>query len=130
MQKTICWIAAGLTLLSSAFAADKKQHSHGSNRDSTTYREGSRIRHSDYDPTKLPASNQSTNKELTQIERQVNRNPTVRTPKTATPRFGMAPQQTKPRTDRNVPMNFQYKGPKQAGTTTQARGKSNGRRLR
>lgn len=88
-----------------------------------------RIRHSDYDPTKLPASNKTSNKELTQIERQVSRTPMPKTPKTASPKLAMGPQKA-PRGERNVPMNFQYRGPKQTTTTNQARGKSTHRGIR
>lgn len=126
MKKTICWMSVVLTLLSSASAADGKR-GHRNNRDSTTYREGSPIRHSDYDPTKLPAANRASNKELTQIERQINRTPTVKPPKTAPPKFSMGPQKG-PRAERNVPMNFQYKGSKQTSAPTRSRGNSSGRR--
>ncbi|PYX88636.1 MAG: hypothetical protein DMG68_07905 [Acidobacteria bacterium] len=128
MKKTICWIAAVTTLLSSASAVDRKQRPHGSNRSATTYREGSRVRRSEYDPTKLPASNQSSGKELTQLEKQINRAPRAQTRKTATPKRSMVPQKG-PRAERNVPMNFQYRGSKQTAGPTRARGKATGRRV-
>lgn len=121
MRKTICWTLVALTLLGSASAADKQQRFHRNNRGSTTYRERTRIPHSDYDPTKVPASTRATDKELKQIETKVNR-ATVpsKAPKAALPVSSLSPKAS----GRSVPMNFQYKAPKHFTGATQSRGKS------